>query len=344
MRGRSMKLAQILVPAALCALASMPAPAMAQADPQFQGKVIKLLIPTGPGGDRALYALPFAAMYGRHLPGNPVVTPVFMPGAGGSVALNNVYGVAAGDGLTLVTPLASVLNAQLIGEKSVQYDARRFKWIGRTDDATRVLVVAGKSKIQNLDHLRSREVIVGAVGQASDTATNAIFMNFVFNTKFKVIAGYGASSKIMLAISGGETDGAFTTWNNVRANQKAQLDNGEFLTILQIGFSRHPELKDVPLMLELADNDADRQLVRIMSTSTLMGQSFAAPPSTKPDVLNALRRGFDATMKDPEFVEKMAAIGVTFNPMGGEELERLVGQIMDSPRDLVDRYRQISQE
>ncbi len=310
----------------------------------FRGKTLKILIPTGAGGDRALYTLPFASMYGRNLPGHPTVTPVFMPGAGGSVALNNTYAVAAGDGLTLVTPLASVLNAQLIGEKSVQYDARQFKWIGRTDDATRVLVVSARSKARTLDDLRQKEIIVGAVGQASDTATNALFMNHVFGSKFKVIAGYGASSKIMLAMSNGETEGAFTTWNNIRANQSSQLKNGELIPILQIGFVRHLELTDTPLVLELAATEQDRQLVRIMSSSTLMGQSFAAPPSTAPGILEALRRGFDATMKDPEFIEKMAMIGVNFTPMPGEELERLVTQIMDTPRDIVERYRQIGQD
>ena len=310
----------------------------------FRGKTVKILIPTGPGGDRGLYTLPFAAVYGRHLPGHPTVTPIFMPGAGGSVALNNAYSVAAGDGLTIVTPLGSVLNAQLIGEKSVQYDARQFKWIGRTDDATRVLVVASRSKSRTLDDLRQNEMIVGAVGQASDTATNALFMNHVFGTKFKVIAGYGASSKIMLAMSSGETEGAFTTWNNVRANQGTQLKSGELVPILQIGFAPLAEIGKVPLLLDLARTDEERQLVRIMSSSTLMGQSFAAPPSTRPEILDALRQGFDETMKDPDFIDKMNAIGVHFTPMGGAELERLVGEIMDTPPMVVERYRQIDQE
>ena len=339
-----MKLAKLL--AFVFLVVGIAASAVAQTgNPDlFRGKTLKILIPTGPGGDRGLYTLPFASMYGRHLPGHPTVTPVFMPGAGGSVALNNAYSVAAGDGLTIVTPLGSVLNAQLIGEKSVQYDARQFKWIGRTDDATRVLVVSSRSKSRTLEDLRRTEMIVGAVGQASDTATNALFMNHVFGTKFKVIAGYGASSKIMLAMSSGETEGAFTTWNNVRANQSAQLKSGELIPILQIGFAPLPEIGQVPLLLDLAKTEEDRQLVRIMSSSTLMGQSFAAPPSTTPEVLEALRAGFDETMKDPEFIEKMATIGVNFTPMGGTELERIVAQIMATPPSIIERYRQIDQQ
>jgi hypothetical protein len=311
------------------------------AEQHFRGKTIKLLIPTGPGGGRSLYALPFASAYGRNLPGAPVVTPVFMPGAGGSIALNNAYSLAASDGLTIVTPLVSVLNAQIIGEKSVQYDARRFRWIGRTQDAARVLVVAGIVRARTLEDLQQQEIVVGAVGQASDTATNATFMNALFKTRFKVIAGYGASNKAMLAIAGGETQGAFTTWDNVKTNHRADWQDGVLRPVLQIGFTRQPELPDVPLVLDLARTETERHLVRLMSTSTLMGQSIAAPPGVPDDILGVLRRGFDATMQDADFRERMKAIGGDVNAMTGEELTDLVNQIMATPPDVVELYKKL---
>jgi tripartite-type tricarboxylate transporter receptor subunit TctC len=337
---KSMLKILVTVSGALLCLASS---ASAQnVEDHFRGKTLRILIPTGPGGDRALYTLPFASFYGRHIPGHPIVTPVFMPGAGGSLALNNIYNVAAPDGLTITTPLASVLNAQLIGDKSVQYDARKFKWIGRTDDATRVLVVSDKVRVNTLEDLHRQEIVVGAVGQASDTATNAVFMNGLFGTKFKVVLGYGASSKIMLAMLNGETQGAFTTWNNVRTNQRNALHDGLIRPIIQIGFSKHHELPNIPLLLDLAQSENDKKLVRLMSTSTLMGQSFAAPPALPGDLLKALREAFNATMKDPDFVKKMAGIGVKFTPMTGEELTRQVDQIMSASSDVVARYKALS--
>jgi tripartite-type tricarboxylate transporter receptor subunit TctC len=103
----------------------------------FRGKTLRILLPTLPGGGRSLYALPFAQFFGKHIPGNPTILPVFMPGAGGSIAVNNAYGVAAPDGLTIVSPLASVITAQAVGDESVKYDASRFNWIGRITDGTR---------------------------------------------------------------------------------------------------------------------------------------------------------------------------------------------------------------
>jgi len=304
----------------------------------FRNKTVRILIPTGPGGDRALYTLPFASVYGKNIPGNPTVTPVFMPGAGGSLALNNIYSVAAPDGLTITTPLGSVLNAQVTGDKSVAYDARKFKWIGRTDDATRVLVVSDKVGAKSIEDMKREEIIVGAVGQASETYGNPAFMNRIFGTKFKIVNGYGASGKIMLAMLSGETQGAFSTWNNVRSLHANDLRDGKIRVLLQIGLAKHPALPEVPLLLDLAENEADRQLISLMSSATLMGQSFAAPPGVSPDVLQTLRRAFDATMKDPDFVEKMRTLGIEYNPMTGEELTGLVERIMSASATVVERY------
>lgn len=324
----------------LSAMFSAPCHAF-DSEAHFRGKTIKLLIPTGPGGGRALYALPFAAAYGAHIPGSPVVTPVFMPGAGGSVALNNIYSVAAPDGLTIVTPLVSVLNAQIIGEKSVQYDARKFRWIGRTQDAARVLVLSNRVSARTLEDFQSREIVVGAVGQASDTAANAYFMNGLFKTRFRVIAGYGASSKAMMAIISGETQGAFTTWDNIATNHKTEWKDGVLRPVLQIGFERQPELPDVPLLQDFARDDRERQLIRLMSSSTLMGQSIAAPPGLPDELLETLRRAFDATVADSGFREKMLAMGAGVNAMTGEALTDLVSQIMATPPDLIEFYKKL---
>lgn len=304
----------------------------------YAGRELTIVIPTNPGGDRALYTLAFAAHFGRHIPGNPTVVPQFMPGAGGSIGLNYTYSVADPDGLTIVTPLTSVLSAQLIGEESVQYDAREFRWIGRTSDATRVLVVGPGVEAEDLDGLREERVIVGAVGQASETYSNAAFMNDIFDTNFDIISGYGGSANIVLAVLNGETDGAFSTWNNIKTAQANALEDGSLRVLLQIAMDPNPDLLDVPLVYDLAETEEDRQLVALMSAAPLMGQSFAAPPGTPDAIVEALREAFDATMNDPEFLSALEASQIEFSPMSGEELDELVQSIMATPPDVVERY------
>src|SRR5882672_4769941 len=164
----------------------LAASAQSMAD-HFRGKTLKILVPSAPGGDRALYPVVFAPFLSKNLPGNPTVQPVFMPGAGGSTAVNNTYGVAAPDGLTITTPLVAVVTAQAVGEDSVKYDVSKLNWIGRISDATRVLLMSTKINAKTIPELRGKDVIASASGRTSETYLMPAFMNKVLGTKFKII-------------------------------------------------------------------------------------------------------------------------------------------------------------
>src|SRR5262245_38686255 len=157
------------------------ASAQSMAD-HFRGKTIRILVPSTPGGDRALYPLTFAPFYIKQIPGNPNIQVVFMPGAGGSTAVNNAYSIAAPDGLTLVTPLVAVATAQAVGEESVKYDVTKFNWIGRISDATRTLLVSAKVDAKTIPDLRSRDVIIGASSRTSESYLMPAFVNKMFGT------------------------------------------------------------------------------------------------------------------------------------------------------------------
>src|ERR1041385_7612916 len=146
----------------------------------FRGKTLRLLTPSVPGGDRALYSLAFANFYGKHVPGNPTVQAVFMPGAGGSTAVNNAYNVAAPDGLTIVTPLAAVVMAQAVGDESVKYDVAKMSWLGRITDATSVFMVSNKVAAKSLADFRQREVVISTIAKASETYMLPAFISRIF--------------------------------------------------------------------------------------------------------------------------------------------------------------------
>jgi tripartite-type tricarboxylate transporter receptor subunit TctC len=315
-------------------------PAAAQsAEDFYRGKTLKIVVPSTPGGDRALYVLAFVPFFGKHIPGNPTVTPVFMPGAGGSNGVNYTFNVAAPDGLTIVTPLTGVVMAQAMGDDSVRYDVSKFHWLGRTSDSTRIFFVSNKVKARTIADFRSQEVIIGAVGRASETYLNPAFMNSVFGTRFKIVLGYQGAGRMNLAVESGETQGAFTTWNNISTQHPSWLRDKKIRLILQIAGKRHSDLPDIPLMSDLAENDADRALVSFMSSPTQMGQAFAAPPGTPPQLVNALRRAFDATMKDPAFIEKMRTANMEFNPATGEEMTEIVARTIGASPEIIRRYK-----
>ncbi len=321
------------------AMASAPAAAQSIAD-HFRGKTLRILVPSSPGGDRALYPVTLAPYLSKHIPGNPTIQPVFMPGAGGSVALNNAYSVAAPDGLTLVTPLVAVATAQAVGEESVKYDATKFNWIGRITGATRILVVSSKVGAKTIPELRGREVIIGASSRTSESYLMPAFMNKVFGTKFKIVTGYQSAGKRNLALQSGETQGAITTWNDVRTYHLDWTREGGLMRlIVQIALKKHPELPNLPLLLDYAQNQDDHDLLEFMSSSSQMGQSYAAPPGVPAPIVEALRRAFDATMKDKDFLERVRIAKMQFNPATGEELAAVVARTMAAPKSVIDRYK-----
>ncbi len=322
------------------ALAFQSAPAAAQSVSEFyRGKTIKLLLPTAPGGGRALYALPFSEAFGRHIPGNPKILPVFMPGAGGSTAINNASGVAEPDGLTIVSPLKGAVAAQAIGDPSVRYDLSKFNWIGRITDATQIFFTSSAVSARTIEDFRQQEIIVGSVGRASVTYQLPAFSNHVLGTKFKIVTGYRSAGANNMSVEIGETQGAFTTWNDIQSYHSDWLRDGKVRIVTQIALHRLPELAEVPLLADFATNESDRALIEFMSTSSELGQTYAAPPGVPDYIAAGLRDAFNETMKDADYIDKLQRAKIQFNPMIGQELGALVNKTLGTSKAVIERYK-----
>jgi tripartite-type tricarboxylate transporter receptor subunit TctC len=307
------------------------------ADEYFRNKTIRVVIPTAAGGDRSLYALPFIAYFGRHIPGNPTVVPEFMPGAGGAVAMNYLYNVARPDGLTMVTPLAPVVVAQATGDESVKYDVSKMNWIGRTVDATRVFFIWNTVSVRTIDDLRNRQVLVGSTGHSSETFIDPAIMNYTLGTKFKIVSGYKGVVDVDLAAERGETEGSFTTWDDVENNHPEWLRDKKITVLFQIALTK--KVEEIPLLADFATTPQARSVIEFMSSSSQMGQAFVGPPNVPPDVVNTLRDSFDATMKDPEFLATMKKGNLEVNPMNGADLTSLVAKTIGAPKAVIDGYQ-----
>jgi tripartite-type tricarboxylate transporter receptor subunit TctC len=305
----------------------------------FRGKTISVVIPTAPGGDRMTNAAPFMKYFGRHVPGNPNVVPQFMPGAGGAVGMNYLQSAAARDGLTIATPLAPVVIAQVTGEKSVRYDLAKMNWIGRTADATQVLYVWHLVDVKDAEGLKTTKVMIGSSGPSSASTIIPYVMNHVFDMKMQVVLGYSGSAAFNLAVERRETDGALTTWNNLSNNHADQIRQKRFRILFQVALKRNKDLPEVPLAIDMATNDNDRALLEFLSSSSEMGQSFVAPPDVPKPVVDALRRAFDATMSDPDYIALMKQTGNALNPMGGSELAEINARTLATPPSVIQRYQ-----
>jgi tripartite-type tricarboxylate transporter receptor subunit TctC len=212
-------------------------------------------------------------------------------------------------------------------------------WIGRTADSTQVLYVWHTVDVHTLDDLKNKKVAIGSTGATSASTIIPYVMNYAFGTKMQVVMGYAGSASFNLAVQRGETDGALTTWNNVANNHADQVREKKIRVLFQVSLTRFKDLADIPLAIELATNDDDRALMEFMSASAELGQSFIAPPDVPKDIVAVLRRAFDATMVDPDYLKLSKQTGNVLNPMNGVALTELNARTLQTPQKIIDRYQ-----
>lgn len=305
----------------------------------FRGKTIRLVIPTGPGGAYSLYALLFAEHFGRHVPGTPAIVPEYRAGAGGLIAANYLYSAAPRDGTVIGIPLAPIILGQYTGGSAVQYDTSKFIWLGQMADITRLLTVWGDSKIKTFDDLKVYDTIAGTTGKGSETFINPAIINHVFGARIKIVAGYKGSADLLLALERGEIGIMSATWSNLSGNHPDWVKQGKVRFLAQIGLSKVPGLDNVPLLSDLAPNQADRRLIEFMSlVTTSVGYSVMAPPGLPDNIAAALRRAFDETMKDPAFVADAQKRHIALAPTDYHSVENAVDKAINSPPELFQRF------
>jgi tripartite-type tricarboxylate transporter receptor subunit TctC len=161
----------------------------------------------------------------------------------------------------------------------------------------------------------------------------------VLGTKFKLIMGYKGSAAAQLAVERGEVEGHSTSWTAVKVGHPDWYPTKKISILVQFGLKRHPELPEVPTAVELARNDEERQIISAILAASEIGTAFFTTPGAPADRVAALRRAFDATMKDPEFIADAQKIKLTLGPLAGEELQKLVGQVSDLPPALLEKVR-----
>ena len=167
-------------------------------------------------------------------------------------------------------------------------------------------------------------------------------MNNVFGTKFKLIMGYRGSNEAMLAVERGEVEGHSTSWTAVKVAHPDWMRDKNVTILVQFALKRHPELPDIPTAVELARNDEERAVLSAIMVAAEVGTAFFTTPGVPADRLAALRRAFDETMKDPEFLAEAQNIRLGVSPMTGEELQKLVAQVSSLSPALLEKVRAAS--
>jgi tripartite-type tricarboxylate transporter receptor subunit TctC len=322
----------------LCLLALSPAPLRA-ADPVedfYKGKAIDLYIGFTEGGGYDLYARLVGRHMAKHIPGQPRVVPKQMVGAGSRTAAAYVYNVAPRDGTVLATADQSLPIQQALGE-DIKLDSNKFNWIGNPNADINTLAVWHTAGIKTIDDAKKKEVVVGATGP-NTSAQYPQVLNSLIGTRFKIITGYPGGTDVNLAMERGEVMGrGSNAWASWKSTQADWLRDKKIIILVQIGLKKADDLQDVPLLMDLAANPDDRAALMLLSAGTAIGRPLFSTPGVPKERVDALRRAFDATMTDPAFLADAKAADLDLNPVGGEELQKVVADVVATPAPVAKR-------
>ncbi len=227
-------------------------------------------------------------------------------------------------------PLTQVLEPQ-----NAKFDVSKFNWLGNPSVGNLVLSTWSASGVKTIDDAKKKEVIIGAGGPTSPSGQIPRALNNVLGTKFKIIVGF-PSTMIDLAMERGEVDGrgsAQLSW--YRTGRPQWVAENKLNHLVQWGQKRDPELPNVPLMTELASNEAERQVFALLSSTVIVGRPILTTPDVPADRLAALKEAFAKTMKDPQFLAEAKKLNLEINPILADDMQKLINDVIATKPEVV---------
>ena len=323
------------------AAALLATPAVAQQN-FFEGKTITIITSTGSGGSYDTTARLVARHMPRHIPGNPTMIVQNMPGGGNVIAANHVFTVAPRDGTVIATLHNALPLHQVLDGKGVRYDASKLNWLGSTGSENEVIFTWHTTGVTNIEQAKNKEVILGGTGAGSGIVIIPLAMNNLLGTKFKIVMGYKSTAELDLAMERGEVAArAGASLAGILQERPTWIEGNKVVVLNQIGEERDKAFPQVPLMHELAKTNEQRQILSLLSLPPALGRPFFTTPDVPAERAAALRRAFEATMKDEAFLKEARQLNLEMNPFGGERAAKIVNDTINVPADLIARAKAI---
>jgi tripartite-type tricarboxylate transporter receptor subunit TctC len=332
---------KILAPAVAAAWLACVPPAAAESVEQFyQGKQITMLVDAEPGPAYDLFARMLVAHMGTYIPGKPTFLVRNMPGAGGINAVNYAYNQGPRDGTLIFTMHTNLPLEQALGSNGVRFDATKLIGLGRLAAGNTITGAWHTAGISSYKDLHAKQLVVSGGQATSNTSVFPTVAKNMFGLKLKVVTGYKSLNEQMLAMERGETQGLGSiSLETLRNSKPDYLGKKLLVPLFQWGLKRDHELPDVPTVGEIATTAIDKQAVNILASQNDVGRSFYMPPGVPRDRVQALRAAFDATVKDPNFLADAKKTRAEIMYASGEEMERIIADVLNAPKDALTRLR-----
>ena len=312
----------------------------------YRGKTIRVIIGSGAGGTYDIYSRLLAKHMPRFIPGTPTLLVVPRPGAGGLIAANAVYNSEPKDGTVIGSFGETFVLRQAIGAPGIQFDSAKFQWLGAAINAPLACVARNDSAISTFqDAVDGKPFTVGTMAPGSTIYDTPAVLNAAFNIQMKLVRGFEGVAAIVNATESKEVEGYCASW-------LAMLTTGRHLQLIEGGVIKpilimgdktpdHPLLKRVPAAETLAKNEEARQLLRTMHAPSQITNPYVVHPEVPKDRVEALRRAFTATFKDPEFLSDAKKTKIEFSPSSGERTTQVVQSILSTPAAVLARMKKV---
>jgi tripartite-type tricarboxylate transporter receptor subunit TctC len=312
----------------------------------YKGKTITITVGAAAGGAYDLVSRAVANHMGRHIPGRPQFVVSNLPGASSLPMMNQLTNTAKKDGTVIGMTNSNIalerpLKMLSKGGGHVGFDVRKLQWIGSPVQQPHVLWVWHAAPAQTAEDLKTNVLLIGATAAGGDNTMVPTLMNKVLGTKMKIISGYEGQNDIFIAAERGEIHGNSAVLPNLTSAKPAWVRDKLVRVLVQMGAKRLAALPDVPTAVELATAPEDREMLRFYALKFSMAYPLVVSPDVPADRVAALRKAFDETMKDPEFLAEAGRLGLDIDPFSGEQMTQLIEEIERAPKAIVDRVADI---
>ncbi len=324
---------------AACAFA-LPAAAQDPIAAFYKGRTINLYIGSSVGGGYDTYGRLLARHVSKYIPGNPVIVPSNMTGAGGNIVAAHVANVAAKDGTVMAIVLPGTVTDPLYGgREKVKHDPATLKYLGSANSEVNMCYARADAPVKTAADLATRELVIGASAEGGSSRDQPAVQNNLLGHRFRIVSGYPGSREIFLAIEKNEVSGICGLGLPAVRQQRADWLEKGFLRILTQDNARGDPKIDAPRTVDLAKTPEDRQIMELIYSQQDFGRPFIMAPETPPERLAALRRAFMRALADRDLLAEAERLKIDVTPVSGEDLQALVGKIYATPPAMVEKAK-----
>ena len=309
----------------------------------YAGKSIDMLIGAPPAGGYDIYARALARHFGQNIPGKPSIIAKNMPGAASGRAAGFLATIAPKDGTVIAAIMPGAVMGPLLDEKAeVLFDPTKVQYLGTSNNGTRVCVSRKDAKVKTFDDVLTQKAVFGGVSANDSTRDYGYMHKHTSGALYDVIAGYNGTNDIGLAMERGEVDGACGwDWASFKAQRPDWLRDNKVNVLLQVSLEPNEELTrmGVPHVWKYVKTEENRKVVELVIGQQVFQRSYIAPPGVAPEQLAILRKAFDDTMKDPQYLADAEKLRIDISPLPGAEVQRIVQKLHATPKDIVEKAR-----